>query len=727
MWGPGSLEYYTEERSIGVPADSSNPGLLAVGATHYWDTNTITFYSSRGPTNDGRIKPDIVGTACAQTATYDLYDFAIFNNYCWFAGTSQSSPHVAGLAALVQQANPTFSPQQVAQFLKTNAAERGTAGPDNTWGHGFAQLPQPVTTGSGCSEEITADGTVNGTWAAGCQSQVSGRGYARYYSFTTTQQSNVTIDLRSSVDTYLFLRSGDAQSGAFLHENDDYQGSTTRSQISASLPAGSYTIEATTYSPATTGSFTLAVSGLDGTGGGPQPPPTTGTCLDSITADGTVNGTWAAGCQSAESGRGYARYYSFTTTQQSNVTIDLRSSVDTYLFLRSGSAQSGAFLQENDDYQGSTTRSQISASLPAGSYTIEATTYSPATTGSFTLTVSGLDGTGGGPQPPPTTGTCLDSITADGTVNGTWAAGCQSAESGRGYARYYSFTTTQAGAVTISLDSSEDTYLYLRSGDAQSGSFLYENDDHGSLVSTAACASAAGLDSTDSCITIASLPAGSYTIEATTYNPATTGSFTLTVSGLDGTGGGPQPPPTTGTCLDSITADGTVNGTWAAGCQSAESGRGYARYYSFTTTQQSNVTIDLRSSVDTYLFLRSGDAQSGAFLQENDDYQGDITRSQISASLAAGSYTIEATTYSPATTGSFTLTVSGLDGTGGAPSTGCSVGQVLTLGQSCSHSDFTARVESNGDLSLRFTGTSAPPSGLSLTRSGNAWTINGLP
>ena len=120
-------------------------------------------------------------------------------------------------------------------------------------------------------------------------------------------------------------------------------------------------------------------------------------------------------------------------------------------------------------------------------------------------------------------------------------------------------------------------------------------------------------------------------------------------------------------------------------------------------------------------------AQSGAFLHENDDYQGDITRSQISASLPAGSYTIEATTYSPATTGSFTLTVSGLDGTGGAPSTACSVGQVLTLGQSCSHSDFTARVESNGDLSLRFTGTSAPPSGLSLTRSGNAWTINGLP
>ena len=92
--------------------------------------------------------------------------------------------------------------------------------------------------------------------------------------------------------------------------------------------------------------------------------------------------------------------------------------------------------------------------------------------------------------------------------------------------------------------------------------------------------------------------------------------------------------------------------------------------------------------------------------------------------LAAGSYTIEATTYATATTGSFTLTVSGL---GTAPAAACTVNQTLTPGQSCSGTDFTATVESNGDLSLRFTGTAAPPSGLSLTRSGNNWTVNSLP
>ena len=192
-------------------------------------------------------------------------------------------------------------------------------------------------------------------------------------------------------------------------------------------------------------------------------------------------------------------------------------------------------------------------------------------------------------------------------MTGTWAAGCQSAESGRGYARYYSFTTTEARDVTITLDGSVDPYLYLRSGD-RTGSVRAKNDDHGTLVDTAtACASAAGLDNTDSCITIAGLAAGTYTIEATTYAAATPGAFTLTVTGLAGTTTGPAPGPGADACGEDITADGTVSGTWAAGCQSAESGRGYARYYSFATTEARDVTITLDGSVDPYLYLRSGD------------------------------------------------------------------------------------------------------------------------
>ena len=134
----GSLEHSAEGYSINGPSESANPGMLAVGATHYWDTHTIADYSSRGPTLDGRFKPDIVGAACGQTASYEPPQ----GSRCWYAGTSSASPHVAGMAALVRQRFPSYTPQQVAQYLKDNADPRGDV-PNNTWGHGFAYLPSP--------------------------------------------------------------------------------------------------------------------------------------------------------------------------------------------------------------------------------------------------------------------------------------------------------------------------------------------------------------------------------------------------------------------------------------------------------------------------------------------------------------------------------------------------------------------------------------------------------
>ena len=136
----GTLEHYTEGYSINGPSESANSGMLAVGATHYWDTHTIADYSSRGPTPDIRVKPDIVGTACGQAASYEGYDRRQ-GFRCWYSGTSSASPHVAGLAALVRQRFPHYTPEQAAGYLKDNAKQRETPDPNNTWGHGLAQLP----------------------------------------------------------------------------------------------------------------------------------------------------------------------------------------------------------------------------------------------------------------------------------------------------------------------------------------------------------------------------------------------------------------------------------------------------------------------------------------------------------------------------------------------------------------------------------------------------------
>ena len=139
-WMADDLEYYSPGHHIGSPAESRNPGMLAVAATHWWDIDYIADYSSRGPTMDGRPKPDITGVACARSATLGS---SRPGSPCPFGGTSQASPHVAGLAALVTQRFPDFSPAQVTNYLQQNATERGTAGKDNVWGHGFAVLPNP--------------------------------------------------------------------------------------------------------------------------------------------------------------------------------------------------------------------------------------------------------------------------------------------------------------------------------------------------------------------------------------------------------------------------------------------------------------------------------------------------------------------------------------------------------------------------------------------------------
>ena len=453
----------------------------------------------------------------------------------------------------------------------------------------------------------------------------------------------MTIDLTSSEDTFLFLLQGSGRGGAEEDQNDDIVSGNTDSQVVATLAAGTYTIEATTYNAATTGTFSLAVSVAGGAAGAS---PTTDSCLEdlgSLTGTVTRSGSWASGCPSENRTGSYARYYSFTLTEEREVTIDLTSSEDTFLFLLQGSGRGGAEEDQNDDIVSGNTDSQVVATLAAGTYTIEATTYNAATTGTFSLAVSVAGGAAGAS---PTTDSCLEdlgSLTGTVTRSGSWASGCPSENRTGSYARYYSFTLGEEREVTIDLTSSEDTFLFLLQGSGRGGAEEDQNDD---IVS----------GNTDSQV-VATLAAGTYTIEATTYNAATTGTFSLAVSVAGGAAGAS---PTTDSCLEdlgSLTGTVTRSGSWASGCPSENRTGSYARYYSFTLTEEREVTIDLTSSEDTFLFLLQGSGRGGAEEDQNDDIVSGNTDSQVVATLAAGTYTIEATTYNAATTGTFSLSI----------------------------------------------------------------------
>ena len=136
LFAPGAdVAFPTVEHSLNSPADAR--GALTVGATEYRD-DSIASYSSQGPTTDGRLKPEMSAPAGVSGSTY---------GGSGFDGTSASTPHVAGAAALVWSAFPEFSRDRVASYLTSEALDLGPSGPDNAFGHGRLRLSSPPEEG----------------------------------------------------------------------------------------------------------------------------------------------------------------------------------------------------------------------------------------------------------------------------------------------------------------------------------------------------------------------------------------------------------------------------------------------------------------------------------------------------------------------------------------------------------------------------------------------------
>jgi Subtilisin-like serine proteases len=129
--------------TVGEPATSLY--VIAVGALtsrfvsddprSFIDLGKIAFFSSRGPTRDGRLKPEVVAPGY----------FVLGPE----AGTSMASPVVAGLVALILEANPNLDVSGVRSILSSQALSDGFTGslPNNIYGYGKAFL-SPFSFGS---------------------------------------------------------------------------------------------------------------------------------------------------------------------------------------------------------------------------------------------------------------------------------------------------------------------------------------------------------------------------------------------------------------------------------------------------------------------------------------------------------------------------------------------------------------------------------------------------
>jgi subtilisin family serine protease len=154
-WSP-SLQYAVAAGSVGTPA--SSPSAFTVGAL-CWQSRQLEFYSSQGPTIDGRVKPDIAGHDSVSGMSLGAFSSCPSA----FAGTSASSPEVAGAAALVKGAYPAYGPSELQQYLMRNARDIEPAGVDNATGAGELRLPTPPDVVSPTGKAVASSGRAGRT------------------------------------------------------------------------------------------------------------------------------------------------------------------------------------------------------------------------------------------------------------------------------------------------------------------------------------------------------------------------------------------------------------------------------------------------------------------------------------------------------------------------------------------------------------------------------------
>jgi len=122
-----AIEYNVPWGRLAIPADS--PNAVTAGAVS-WSNDAYHYYSSRGPTHDGRIKPDFGSPSGVSTETY---------GYQAFYGTSASAPHLAGAFGLML-GRTFYTPDQIYRILQLRAVDLGTPGKDNMFGWGSLRL-----------------------------------------------------------------------------------------------------------------------------------------------------------------------------------------------------------------------------------------------------------------------------------------------------------------------------------------------------------------------------------------------------------------------------------------------------------------------------------------------------------------------------------------------------------------------------------------------------------
>ncbi len=449
-----------------------------------------------------------------------------------------------------------------------------------------------------------------GALASG-DAQLSTGEYYDTYEFQGRAGQRAVFDLSSSgFDPYLMViaPSGDKK------ENDDYNGSNSRSRLELALEeTGTYRVIVTSYKKDEAGAYELRIDAAGSGGGVAAAEP--GVRVES--------GRLAAGDTTLRTGE-YRDGYAFAGRRGQTVTVDLRSAAfDPYLIVIDPSGKQ----HENDDHAGDSHRSLVSYELPEdGTYRVWPTSYKSGETGAYDLRIQ------------VGSAAAAEFAARPRVENGRLAAGDDTLRTGE-YVDNYTFDGRPGQHVTVDLSSTAfDTYLMLV---PPRGERLWNDDVEGRPR--------------HSVIEADLSEAGQYRVAVTSYKRGEMGAYELHIDyGAPATTAATPAAPGGGRDVAAI-----AYGASQAGALSTDDARlskgEYRDLYAFDGSTGDSVIVELASSeFDPYLALIPPDGEQ----IDNDDADGRQDLSRVSVRLrASGRYRILATSYAAEKTGSYRLSL----------------------------------------------------------------------
>lgn len=341
---------------------------------------------------------------------------------------------------------------------------------------------------------------------------------------------------------------------------------------------------------------------------------------------------WAADCFSVSNPGPHAAYYVYTPDTTGFVEVTLTSpDAEEQMYLWEDHRQ-----VREDGSSGHNYAEMTWLARAGRTYVLEVTADAPSAGGRYLLAMHNGDSE---PTAPPAE--CWETVAVEGGGPGArpngWAFGnnagnnkfewpCHSVQRPAAYARYFTFTLSEAREVRMELYGSQaaGADMFLRSGTSVSGSHIAESHFPGIGPVRAR------LDR--------QLDAGTYTIEAVASSPGNGGHFDVVIK---------EPPPRftpTGCLIDlgnityvGVHSDRQTEAWGASGCSSYLRSGAHARFYQFELTQTVKLAFALDGGPDSRIYL-----YRGASFRDSDLIEDDL--SFIDRNLAPGTYTIEVTT-----------------------------------------------------------------------------------